>query len=170
MKKVIELINKGSKHLKNEKIMSHRLDSEVLLSKVLKKTREEMLINLNENLSIKIENQFYKLLKRRKTKEPIAYIFNEKEFWNHSFFVNKNTLIPRPETELLVEEIVKIYKSKAIKILDIGTGSGCILLSILTEIKRAKGIGVDISQKAIKLAKKNAKKLKLTNRAKFLNN
>tara|TARA_Y100000996_G_C22490187_1_gene629896 strand:- start:49 stop:891 length:843 start_codon:yes stop_codon:yes gene_type:complete len=167
---VIELINKGSKHLKNEKIMSHRLDSEVLLSKVLKKTREEMLINLNENLSIKIENQFYKLLKRRKTKEPIAYIFNEKEFWNHSFFVNKNTLIPRPETELLVEEIVKIYKSKAIKILDIGTGSGCILLSILTEIKRAKGIGVDISQKAIKLAKKNAKKLKLTNRAKFLNN
>ena len=104
---------------------------------------------------------------RRSSKEPIAYILEKKEFWSKSFLVNNNTLVPRPETELMVEKIVKIFKKKDIFILDIGTGTGCILLSILSELKNSKGIGVDISSKTIQIANANSKKHKLTQRTKF---
>ena len=164
---ILELINNGSKKLKNKKIYSHKLDSEILLSKVLNKTREELLINLNKKIEPKKINDFYKLVDRRSLKEPIAYILEKKEFWSKNFLVNKNTLIPRPETELMVEKIVKIFKTKDIFILDIGTGTGCILLSILGELKNSKGIGIDISSKAIKIANENSKKHKLTQRTKF---
>ena len=164
---ILELINNGSRKLKNKKIYSHKLDSEILLSKVLNKTREELLINLNKKIEPKKINDFYKLVDRRSLKEPIAYILEKKEFWSKNFLVNKNTLIPRPETELMVEKIVKIFKTKDIFILDIGTGTGCILLSILGELKNSKGIGIDISSKAIKIANENSKKHKLTQRTKF---
>ena len=84
-----------------------------------------------------------------------------------SFLVNSNVLIPRPETELMVEKVVKIFKNKNIHILDIGTGTGCILLSILSELKNSKGIGIDISRKALQTATMNSKKLNLLNRSKF---
>ena len=164
---ILELINNGSIQLKDKNIYSHKLDSEILLSKVLNKTREELLINLNKKIEPKKINDFYKLVDRRSLKEPIAYILEKKEFWSKNFLVNKNTLIPRPETELMVEKIVKIFKTKDIFILDIGTGTGCILLSILGELKNSKGIGIDISSKAIKIANENSKKHKLTQRTKF---
>jgi len=164
---ILELINNGSKKLKNKKIYSHKLDSEILLSRVLNKTREELLISLNQKIEPQKINDFYKLVDRRSLKEPIAYILEKKEFWSKNFLVNKNTLIPRPETELMVEKIVKIFKTKDIFILDIGTGTGCILLSILGELKNSKGIGIDISSKAIKIANENSKKHKLTQRTKF---
>ena len=164
---ILELINNGSRKLKNKKIYSYRLDSEILLSRVLNKTREELLINLNQKIEPQKINDFYKLVDRRSLKEPIAYILEKKEFWSKNFLVNKNTLIPRPETELMVEKIVKIFKTKDIFILDIGTGTGCILLSILGELKNSKGIGIDISSKAIKIANENSKKHKLTQRTKF---
>jgi len=164
---ILELINNGSKKLKNKRIYSHKLDSEILLSKALNKTREELLINLNQEIESKRISDFHRLIERRSSKEPIAYILKEKEFWSKSFLVNSNTLIPRPETELMVEKIVKIFKTKDIFVLDIGTGTGCILLSILSELKNSKGIGVDISQKAIQIANANSKKHKLTQRAKF---
>ena len=164
---ILELINNGSKKLKNKKIYSHKLDSEILLSRVLNKTREELLISLNQKIEPQTINDFYKLVHRRSLKEPIAYILEKKEFWSKNFLVNKNTLIPRPETELMVEKIVKIFKTKNIFILDIGTGTGCILLSILSELKNSKGIGIDISSKAIKIANENSKKHKLTQRTKF---
>ena len=97
----------------------------------------------------------------------MAYILREKEFWSKSFFVNRSTLIPRPETELLCDIVTKKIKNKTSYILDIGTGSGCILLSILSEVKKAKGIGIDISKKAIEIAKKNSNNLGLNKRAKF---
>ena len=164
---ILELINNGSRKLKNKKIYSHKLDSEILLSRVLNKTREELLISLNQKIEPQKINDFYKLVDRRSLKEPIAYILEKKEFWSKNFLVNKNTLIPRPETELMVEKIVKIFKTKDIFILDIGTGTGCILLSILGELKNSKGIGIDISSKAIKIANENSKKHKLTQRTKF---
>jgi len=164
---ILELINNGSKKLKNKKIYSHKLDSEILLSRVLNKTREELLISLNQKIEPQKINDFYKLVDRRSLKEPIAYILEKKEFWSKNFLVNKYTLIPRPETELMVEKIVKIFKTKNIFILDIGTGTGCILLSILSELKNSKGIGIDISSKAIKIANENSKKHKLTQRTKF---
>jgi len=164
---ILELLNIGSKQLKNKKIISHRLDSEILLSKVLNKTREELLISLNQEVLPQKINHYRRFIYRRSSKEPVAYILKEKEFWSKSFFVNNNTLIPRPETELMVEKIIKIFEAKDIFILDIGTGTGCILLSILNELKKSKGIGIDISQKAIKIAKQNAKKHKFTQKAKF---
>ena len=165
---ILKLINSGSLKLKNNNINSYRIDSEILLAKILNKKREELLINLDKKVSSKTIKNFNKLINRRSSKEPIAYILKEKEFWSKKFLVDKNTLIPRPETELLVEKIVNIYRNKNIHILDIGTGTGCILLSILSELKNAIGIGVDISQKAILVANKNSLKHKLSGKAKFL--
>ena len=164
---ILELINSGSQHLKKNNIYSHSLDSEILLSKALNKKREELLIDLKQEVTPHVIERFNRLIKRRSLKEPIAYILKEKEFWSKTFFVNKNTLIPRPETELLVEKIVKIFAKKKIFILDIGTGTGCILLSVLSELNNSKGIGIDISQKAIQIAIKNSIKHKLTQKTKF---
>jgi HemK family putative methylases len=159
--KVLEAIKAGSKFLKEKNIFTYILDSELLLSKSLNKPREEILINLEQNINKKVLADFNKYLLRRSKKEPIAYLLGEKEFWSKKFFVNKDTLIPRPETELLVEKLVTIFKKKRITILDIGTGTGCILLSLLIELKNSTGMAVDISREAIIVAQKNAYKFNL---------
>ncbi|MDB9752450.1 peptide chain release factor N(5)-glutamine methyltransferase [Pelagibacteraceae bacterium] len=164
---ILELLNSGSKELKNNNINSHKLDSEILLAKILNKKREEILINLDDQVTLPKIKSYKKLIARRSSKEPIAYILEKKEFWSKNFLVDKSTLIPRPETELMVEKIVNTFKEKKLHILDIGTGTGCILLSILSELKYSKGIGVDISKKAIKIAIKNSIQHKLTHKAKF---
>ena len=153
---ILELINYGSSKLKIESIPSHKLDSEILLSKVLGINREQILINLDQK--IKTENiiKFNKLIKRRSSKEPVAYLLQEKEFWSKKFEINRHTLIPRPETELLVERLVHIFKSKSINILDIGTGSGCILISLLSELKNSFGHGLEVSKNAVLTAQNNA--------------
>ena len=165
---IVDLINDGSNKLKVKKILSHRLDSEILLSKVLKKEREKIIINQHERVSSKEMLEFSDLIKRRSLNEPIAYIIKEKEFWSKKFFVNNHTLIPRPETELMVEKLSQIFKNKSISILDIGTGSGCILISLLSELKHSKGLGIDISIKALHVAKKNALKHNIINNVIFL--
>ncbi len=164
---ISELLNLGSKNLKTNQIITHQLDSELLLANLLKTQRENLLINLNQKVSERTIVSFKKLINKRSSKEPLAYILKNKEFWSKDFFVNRNTLIPRPETELLCENVIKIFKGKSFSILDIGTGSGCIILSILSEIKGARGIGVDISKKAIEIARKNSNKLGLNKRVKF---
>jgi len=164
-----ELLNSGARILKQNKIETHQLDSELVLSSLLKKKRENLLTNLNGDVSKNIIDNFKKLILRRANREPLAYILKKKEFWSKNFFVDRNTLIPRPETELLCESVIKIFKNKNLYILDIGTGTGCIILSILSEIKGAKGIALDISRKAIKVAKKNSNKLGLSKRVKFVN-
>mgnify|MGYP002621850355 FL=1 len=166
--KVLEVIKTGSELLKEKNISSHVLDTELLLSKSLNKSREELLINLDQNINKRELTNFNKYLIRRSNKEPIAYLLGEKEFWSKKFFVNKDTLILRPETELLVEKLVTIYKEKKITILDIGTGTGCIIASLLSELKNSSGTAVDISREAILVAKKNACKFKLSDRIKFL--
>ena len=164
-----QLINIGSTKLKKMRIQSHLLDSELILSNVLKTSREKMLTTSEKKVSKNEIDNFNKLLARRLRCEPMAYIFKEKEFWSKSFLIDKNALIPRPETELLVEKISKYFKNKKVFILDIGTGSGCILLSLLDEIKNSSGIGIDISKKALDVAIKNKKKLKIKKKLKFLN-
>ena len=166
---VSELLNSGAKILKLNKIETHQLDTELVLSSLLEKQRENLLINLSEKVSKDIIDNFEKLIFRRANKEPLAYILKKKEFWSKDFLVDRNTLIPRPETELLCEGVIKIFKDKNLNILDMGTGTGCIILSILSEIKKAKGIGVDVSKKAINVAKKNSIKLGLNKRVKFMN-
>ena len=167
--RAFEVIKIGSELLKNKKIQSHILDSELLLSKTINKSREEILVNLDQMIDKKSFLVFKKFLQRRFNNEPVAYILEEKEFWSTNFTVNKNTLIPRPETELMVEGILKIYNNRKISILDIGTGSGCIILTLLNILKDSNGVGVDISKKAISIAKKNALKHKLLHRVKFIN-
>ncbi len=165
--KAIEIIKIGSKLLKDSKISSPILDSELILSKTLNKSREEILINLEQQINNKNILVFNQYLKRRSKKEPLAYILEEKEFWSKKFKVDKSTLIPRPETELLVESLFKKFKGKKISILDIGTGTGCIILSLLSELRQSHGMGVDISKNAISIAKKNALKHKIYNRVRF---
>ena len=167
--KVLELINLGAKELRLKKIDTSILDSELILSKILNKKREEMLINLDQEISQKYFIRYKKLILRRSQQEPIAYIMKEKEFWSKNFLVNPDTLIPRPETELMVEKLSKIFKKKKISILDVGTGSGCILISLLSELNNSKGVGIDISKKALIIAKKNSNRHGMQSRIKFLN-
>jgi len=167
--KALEIIKIGSSLLKEKKIPSHILDSEILLSKTIRKSREKILINLDQKITKKDLLVFESYLQRRSQNEPIAYIFEEKEFWSKKFKVNRHTLIPRPETELLVDYLIKIYEGKKISILDIGTGSGCIIVSLLSNLSQSIGTGIDISKNAILIAKQNASKHKLSNKVKFLN-
>ena len=161
------IVKQASKKLKNCKINSHYLDSEIILSNIMQVQREYLIINKEINVSKKIEKKFKKAIRRRLKKEPVAYITGKKEFWSQDFLVNESTLVPRPETELLIYKVIKYFKGKRINILDIGTGTGCILLSILNEIIHARGTGIDISPKAIKTAIMNSSKFNLMNRAKF---
>ena len=165
----LELINIGTKELQKKKIESFRLDSELLLSKILNKKIEEVLINLGQEISSKHLFNYKNLIHRRSQNEPMAYIMEEKEFWSKNFFVSPDTLIPRPETELMVESLIKTFRKKNISILDIGTGSGCILISLLSELKNSNGVGIDISKKALAMAKKNSKKHNMINNIKFIN-
>lgn len=166
---ILELINQGSYKLKYNKIISHKLDSEILLSKVLQKEREEILINLNKSIKFSEILEFQKLIERRSHKEPIAYILKEKEFWSKKFEIDKGILIPRPETELMVEKLARMFKNKRITLLDIGTGSGCILISLISELKKSFGIGIDISKIALLAAKKNAIKHNVHEKIKLYN-
>ncbi len=165
-----ETINKAAKVLKKNNIVTAYLDSELLLSEVLKKDRSYIILNSKEILDKKCLYDFNNLIYRRSKGEPCAYLVNYKEFWKYKYFVNKDVLIPRPDTEVLIEETLKIYdEKKDLRALDIGTGSGCLLISILKERKNFSGIGIDISKKALKVANFNAKLQQLNNRVKFYN-
>ena len=163
------LIKQGSRILKKQKIDSHQIDAELLLSRAIKKDRVFLLTNDEYKVSQKETSDYLNFILRRKQREPLSYIIKRKEFWSLGFNVSHNVLIPRPETEIIVEQVVKRFKGKgSLNILDIGTGSGCILLSILKELKNSYGIGIDNSFKALNIAKKNSKKLNLLRRTKFI--
>ena len=166
----LQAINYGAEIFKYKKFLNYNLDSELLLSNVLKLKREELLINLEKKIYYKSFNQYKKLIKRRLKKEPIAYILKTKEFWKYMFYINKNVLIPRPETELIVEEALKILEPDSSKrILDVGTGSGCIIISLIKERPHLSGKALDICKKAIKIAKYNAKMHHIENKICFNN-
>ena len=154
--------------LKNNNIQSARLDSEILMSQAIKKKRDYILLHLDQKLLQENLINYKKLIKERAKGKPVALLTGKKEFWKFEFNAYEDVLIPRPDTELIVEEVLKIvkYKSK-LNILDIGMGSGCIILSILKEKKNFKGIGVDISKKSVNACIKNTLKLGLSNRLKL---
>ena len=158
----------GTSVLKNKSIISAQLDTEILMAKALGKSREYIILNHDKVLNIENLEYFKKLVHERATRKPIAYLLNKKFFWKSEFYVNKNTLIPRPDTEIIIEQILKVTKNKNyLRILDIGIGSGCILLSILKERKNYYGTGIDISKDALEISKINAKKLLVEERIKF---
>jgi release factor glutamine methyltransferase len=168
MNNITSVLLKAKKYLVNNSIRSANIDSEILLSSVLKKSRNYLIINSLIKIDQNKINIFNKLVERRKKGEPIAYILKKKDFWKSTFYVDKNVLIPRPDTEILIEEILCNYRKKQkLSILDIGTGSGCIIISILKERQNFKGTAIDISKSAINVAKYNAKIHQLENRIKF---
>ena len=161
-----EIIDLGSEILRKGNVDTHRIDSEIILSHILKQPRDKILIN--ENIINKEDfSRFKSLISRRLLNEPVAYIINKKEFRSKDFFVNSGALIPRPETELLIDPIVKLFKQKNLFFLDIGVGSGCIIFSILKELSHSKGVGIDVSRKAIRNAQVNLQRFKIKNRAKL---
>ena len=162
------ILIEGTNTLKQSGVSNPQLDCEILLSNSINKDKKYIILNPRQILNDEQLSDFKSLIEKRKKGEPIAYLINKKEFWNNEFFVNKDVLIPRPDTELIIEEVLKIYsKNTHLQVLDIGTGSGCILLSILKERKYFHGTGIDISKKSINVSKFNAKKLNLENRVKF---
>ena len=155
--------------LKKFDIKSPLLDSEILMSKAIQKDRKFIILNQNYEINKTSLNLFKSLIKQRSLGKPISYLTKKKFFWNHEFIIDKDVLIPRPDTELIVEETLKLMKNRNnIKILEIGSGSGCIILSILNERKDFTGIGIDISKKCVDLSKKNTLKIGLKNNIKFL--
>ena len=168
---VNEAIAFAEQELKRSNNLNSRLDSEILVSHLINVPREIIYSKLKENLPSNKTEELQKLVNRRAKKEPIAYILNNKEFWSTNFYVDRSVLIPRPETEVLIDLILSHINNKNnyFSILDIGTGSGCILISLLKELISAKGIGVDKSSKAIAIANKNSISQQVNNRATFKN-
>jgi release factor glutamine methyltransferase len=162
------VLTEGMNVLKKNKISNPQLDSEILLSNSINRDKKYIILNPKVLLNLEQLKKFKSLIQRRKKGEPVAYLINKKEFWKDEFFVNKDVLIPRPDTELIIEQVLKIYsKDSKLQVLDIGTGSGCIILSILKERSNVYGTGIDISKKSINVSKLNAKQLNLTSRVKF---
>ncbi len=163
-------INNAYEHLKNNNIKSALLDSELLMANVINKSREYIILNLNDDISKKDFDNFQNMINQRSEGKPIAHLTCKKFFWKYEFFVNKHVLIPRPDTEIIIEQVLKIYKNKnKINFLDIGFGSGCILLSLFKERKDFTARGLDISNHALKVCKINAYKLGVGSRAKLYN-
>ncbi len=164
---VEEIVKQASNRLKKENINSHQLDSELILSHIMDVSREFLIFNSQLKIKKNTLKKYNFAILRRIKREPIAYITGKKEFWSENFLVNENTLVPRPETELMIYRVLKFFKNRTINVLDIGTGSGCVLLSILKNLNFSRGTGIDISSKAIKVATTNAKNLNLSNRTHF---
>ena len=170
MTQVQEIISKATTELKKRNIQSARLDAEILLSTVLQSNRLDLILKKNHNINLGQEQLFNQLLDKRKKNEPIAYIIKNKSFWNEDYYIASGALIPRPETEILIEMICKKIKNgkKSLNILDLGCGSGCLLISLLRQFPRSRGVGIDISKEALNICKKNINKYKLNYRTKII--
>ena len=161
-------INEGSKILKSKFIPNPLLDAEILMAKTINKDRNYILLNSCNSINKNDLKNFYKLIEQRSSGNPVAYLTKKKSFWNSEFIIVKDILIPRPDTELIVENVLKLTKQKSkINILDIGVGSGCIIISILKERDNFRGTGIDLSKKCLIMSKKNAIAHKVNSRLKL---
>ena len=161
-------IKEASIILKKKKIISALLDSEILMSKVINKDKKFIILNSDAELNENDYKNFKELVSYRSRKKPIAYLIGKKSFWKYDFIINEKVLIPRPDSELIIEQVLKIYKNKeCINFLEIGVGSGCLILSILKEKRSFLGKGIDLSKDSLKICKVNADMLRLSERLKL---
>ena len=160
----------GIQILNAAQVENPNLDAKIIFKHILSVDNEQFELCKKNEISSKITKSYFELIDRRIKREPIAYITNKQSFWNDEFKVTKDTLIPRPETELILESVISYFPDKKIdlNIADLGTGSGCIIISLLQEYINASGIGIDISKEAIKIANENKKLLKNHERLKLL--
>ena len=168
--KIKDLLSLGRLSLKESGIESFIIDSELILANLLNKSRVDLLMNGELEVESSIFDKYKELICRRERNEPITQIIGYREFWKEKFYVNKSTLIPRPETECLIEEVLKIYKDKKNLLFgDFGAGTGCIGLSIMQELEDSKCFLIEKSKNAMKMIFKNANNLNLNSRAVFQN-
>lgn len=161
-------IRKGKMILSEKKIKTAELDSEILMSKAINKEKKFLILNFNNVIPKENLNIFNDLINQRSKGKPIAYLLKKKEFWKNEFVVDRNVLIPRPDTEILVEQALELTKNKnKLNLLDVGVGSGCILLSILNEKKNFYGTGIDICGKSLSICRVNSHKLGLKKRVRL---
>ena len=167
---VEEVFLSGIQKLNAAQVENPNLDAKIIFKHILSVDNEQFELCKKNEISSKITKSYFELIDRRIKREPIAYITNKQSFWNDEFKVTKDTLIPRPETELILESVISYFPDKKIdlNIADLGTGSGCIIISLLQEYINASGIGIDISKEAIKIANENKKLLKNHERLKLL--
>jgi release factor glutamine methyltransferase len=162
------LLARGVEMLRNAGIESPRREARLLLAHALGNPADE-LISTRIPVPASKADAFDALLARRCKHEPLAYITGSREFWSINFLVAPGVLIPRPESETLVEAGLRKYPKRdaALRVLDLGTGSGCLLLAFLSERPHARGLGVDLSQAALSVAARNARALSLDRRTRF---
>jgi release factor glutamine methyltransferase len=162
------LIKKGKEILEGHSIENAELDARIILQFVTDSTREEIFLN-NPLVTNQEQQNFLALINRRAQNEPLAYILEKKEFYGLDFIVNPKVLIPRPDTEIIIEEVLRYYSTHdKLSILDLGTGSGSIIITLLTLFYNATGIGIDISLEALIVAEKNALAHQVNNRLRFI--
>ena len=166
---LFQALEYGYNLLKTNNINSYKIDTELLLSDSLNISKERLILNLKRGINSETYNNFLLKINRRRAKEPIAYILKKKEFWKNEFYIDKNVLIPRPETEHLVEETLKIIsKNESKRLLEVGIGSGCLIISILKNRSNCTAIGLDCCERAVKIANINANLHHLKNRIKII--
>ena len=164
-----DLIDKATVELKTKKIDNPKLKSRLLMQFILDKPRQYIVVNDNKELTKMQEEKYFYYIQKLIKGTPLQHITHSQEFMKMNFFVNEDVLIPRPDTEILVEEVIKIAKKiQAKNILDLCTGSGAIAVSLAKYIKNSKITAIDISKRAIEIARRNAKKNEVENQIKFL--
>ena len=146
-------------------------ERKIILKNILQQSDEYIASNLEQNLEVKEINTYKSFLIRRLNQEPLAQIIKNKNFWKNNFFINNSCLIPRFDSEVIIEAVIKTFKNKQQKlnILDIGTGSGCLIISLLNEYKKSFGVGIDTSVKALQAANINKIKMSQKNRLRLIN-
>lgn len=164
---VRDAIDAAAARLAAARIDTARLDARVLMAHVMERDQAWLIGYGDEQLPTDARARYEELAARRADREPIAYLTGVREFWSLDLSVNPDTLIPRPDSETLVETALEIAWTDKLRILDLGTGSGCLLLAILTERRHAHGLGIDINEGAVRIAEQNARTLGLSNRARF---